>query len=93
MKYEYDDTMNETYQRSLIKSFKKTIDDGLFSFVLVDMINQNMKHVDEMSRHARAKGFHTYLVDLNLYTPEECFERNVHKRTLDDIRKVETYFA
>jgi hypothetical protein len=88
MKYEYDKKMDESYQRSLIKSFKKTIDDYLFKFIIVDMINKNLNQIDEMSNYAKIKGFQTYIIDLNIYDSKFCFERNTHKRTLNEIEKV-----
>lgn len=88
MKYEYDRAMDESYQRSLVKSFKKTVDDDLFDFILVDMINDKMAKIDEMNLHAKMKGFHTYVVELTKIDAHTCFERNVHNRSLDDIQKV-----
>lgn len=88
MKYEYDKKMDESYQRSLIKSFKKTIDDYLFKFVIVDMINKNLSQIDEMINYAKIKGFQAYIIDLNIYDAKFCFERNIHKRSFDDIKKV-----
>lgn len=58
MEYEYDKEMDETYQRSLVKSFKKTVDDGLFEFIIVDMINEKLVYIEDMSNYAQSKGFH-----------------------------------
>ncbi|CAF1032187.1 unnamed protein product, partial [Brachionus calyciflorus] len=87
MKYEYDESMNEAYQKSLIKSFKKLIDDDLFNFILVDMINEKVAPIEEMSSHARLKGYQIYVADLNFVDANTCFNRNVHNRTLEDIQK------
>lgn len=92
MKYEYDKSMDESYQRSLIKSFKKTVDDDLFNFILVDMINDKMAKIDEMNVHAKMKGFQTYVIELNQSDAATCFSRNVHNRKLDDIKRVWYYF-
>ena len=88
MKYEYDRDMDESYQRSLVKSFKKTVDDDLFDFIIVDMINDKMAKIDEMNLHAKMKGFSTYVIELTQIDAATCFGRNVHNRQLDDIRKV-----
>ena len=64
MKYEFDRDMDEIYQRSLVKSFKKTIDDALFSFVIVDMINERLNKLEEMSLYAKQKSYHVYIGDL-----------------------------
>ena len=93
MKYEYDEAMDETYQRSLVKSFKKTIDDDLFNFIIVDMINNKMSKIEEMSQYAKAKGgFQTYIIELNGQDEKVYFDRNVHNRSLDDIKKVFAIF-
>ena len=57
MEYEYDSSMNEIYEKSLIKSFRKTVDDGLFDFIIVDMVNEKLFYIDEMSNYAKSKGF------------------------------------
>lgn len=88
MKYEYDKTMDEAYQRSLVKSFKKIIDDDLFNFIIVDMVNEKKNQVEEMCSHARLKAFQVYVADLNFVDAETCFNRNVHNRTLEDIKKI-----
>lgn len=90
MKYEYDQDMDESYQRSLIKSFKKTIDDDLFNLIIVDMINESISKIDEMSFYAKIKGFHTFIIELNQNDADTCYSRNVHNRKLEDINKVMT---
>lgn len=88
MKYEYDKAYDETYQRSLIKSFKKTVDDDLFNFIIVDMINESVAKIDEMSGYAKLRGFHVFVVELNQYDALTCFSRNVHNRKMADIEQV-----
>ncbi len=87
-KYEYDKEMEESYERSLVKSFKKTCDDYLFRFILVDMVNKSVSKIDEMSNYAKTKGFQTYIIDLNIFDAACCFDRNIHNRSLEDIQKV-----
>ncbi|RNA27295.1 ylp motif-containing 1 [Brachionus plicatilis] len=88
MKYEYDKEMDEAYQKSLVKSFKKIIDDDLFNFIIVDMINERKNHIEEMFSHATLKAFQVYVADLNFVSAETCFSRNVHNRTLEDVKKI-----
>lgn len=88
MKYEYDASMDESYQRSLVKSFKKTVDDDLFDLIIVDMINEKMAKIDEMNLHAKMKGFHVYVIELTQADAATCFSRNVHNRQLDEIKRV-----
>jgi hypothetical protein len=60
MEYEYDKDMDEVYQKSLVKLFKKTIEDDLFEFIIVDMVNEKLLYIDEMSNHAKTKGFQVH---------------------------------
>ena len=87
MKYEYDKDMDEAYQRSLIKSLKKTIDDALFNFLIVDMINDKVSRIDEMNTYAKMKGFHVYVVEMD-NNLDICIRRNEHGRTTQEIQKV-----
>jgi hypothetical protein len=90
MKYEYDKDMDETYQKSLVKSFKKTIDDALFNFMVVDMINEKLAKLNEMSTYAKQRGYHVYVAEMTDFEnrPEVFFSRNVHGRSLEEIKKV-----
>ena len=81
--------MDETYQKSLVKSFKKTVDDGLFNFLIVDMINERVSQIDEMSSHAKSKGYFFCVAELmepSLFSI--YFNRNVHNRSIDEIKNV-----
>ena len=49
--------MEESYRSSLVKSFKKQVDDGYFSFIMVDCINDKTSHYQEMWSYAKQRGF------------------------------------
>lgn len=57
MEYEYDAALEPSYQDSLVKSFKKTVGDGFFPFIIVDCINDKLKKYEEMYNFAKSKGF------------------------------------
>ena len=57
LQYEYEADLEPIYRTSLIKSFKKQIDDGYFSFIMVDCVNNLTKHYEEMWSYAKQKGF------------------------------------
>lgn len=57
MEYEYEAVMEKSYQDSLVKAFKKTINDGYFNFLIVDSINDKLVHFEEMTNFAKLKGF------------------------------------
>jgi hypothetical protein len=94
MKYKYDESMDEAYQRSLVTKFKKTVDDDLDNFIIVDMINNKMSKIEEMSQYAKARcGFHTYIIELNDQNAKTYSDRNVHDRSLEDIKRVFLIFS
>lgn len=86
--YEYDASLDETYQRSLIKSFKKVLDDQLFNFVLVDMVNERVDQIDEMANHAKSRGFSPFIIEMDSSLTHLFASRNIHGRTLDEIQTV-----
>ncbi|GAB6023517.1 hypothetical protein CHUAL_008292 [Chamberlinius hualienensis] len=87
LEYEYEAEVEESYRRSLFKSFKKTVDDGFFPLIIVDAINNRCKHFDEMCSYARQKGFKVYICEMDM-DPITCYKRNIHNRSLDEITKM-----
>ncbi len=59
-KYEYEEELEDSYRASLIKSFKKQVDDGYFSFIMVDCINNLNKHYEDIWSYAKQKGFEVF---------------------------------
>lgn len=49
--------MEDTYRSSMLKTFKKTLDDGFFPFIILDTINDRVKHFDQFWSAAKTKGF------------------------------------
>ena len=64
-KYEYEEEMEKSYRASLVKSFKKQIDDGYFSMILVDCINDKTDHYQPIWSYAKQKGFEVSTFTLN----------------------------
>lgn len=61
--------MEETYRSSLFKSFKKTIDDRFFPFIIVDAVNGKSKQYEEYWSYAKQKGFQVrFVIDLYMKT-------------------------
>ena len=98
MKYEFEAEMEGMYRTSLLKSFKKQIDNLYFNFIIVDSCNEKVQYFEEFWSYAKSKGFQVYVVDLQS-DPAVCHKRNTHGRTLDEINKVsmcnvsELYFS
>lgn len=57
LEYEYEPEMEDTYRSSMLKTFKKTLDDGFFPFIILDTINDKVKHFDQFWSAAKTKGF------------------------------------
>ena len=60
--YEYDKELEDSFRSSLFKSFKKQIDDGYFTFVIVDGINNKTKHYEDMWSYGKQRGFEVQLL-------------------------------
>lgn len=87
LEYEYEPEMEETYRSSMLKTFKKTLDDGFFPFIILDTINDRVKHFDQFWSAAKTKGFEVYLAEITADV-QTCAKRNVHGRTIKDITKM-----
>jgi len=49
--------MEETYMQYLIKSFKKTLSDNLYDFIIVDCNNNSLRTLNEFYCHAKDSNF------------------------------------
>ncbi|CAJ1078091.1 YLP motif-containing protein 1 isoform X3 [Xyrichtys novacula] len=87
LEYEYEPEMEDTYRSSMLKTFKKTLDDGFFPFIILDTINDRVKHFDQFWSAAKTKGFEVYLAEITADT-QTCSKRNVHGRSLKEIMKM-----
>lgn len=63
LEYEYEPELEVSYRQNMFKSFKKTIDDGFFPFIIVDAVNEKVKHFEEFWSYAKSKGFQVTLSD------------------------------
>ncbi|XP_051952223.1 YLP motif-containing protein 1-like isoform X2 [Xyrauchen texanus] len=87
LEYEYEPEMEDTYRSSMLKTFKKTLDDGFFPFIILDAINDRVKYFDQFWSAAKTKGFEVYLAEITA-DHQTCAKRNIHGRTLKDITKL-----
>lgn len=60
----WTDQLEEQYRQSLVKSFKRNLDDGHFAFIIVDTLNLRVSHLLDLTGPARLRGFSVFLVDL-----------------------------
>ncbi|XP_040189117.1 YLP motif-containing protein 1 isoform X2 [Rana temporaria] len=87
MEYEYEPEMEETYRSGMLKTFKKTLDDGFFPFIILDSIHDRVRHFEQFWSAAKTKGFEVYLAEITADT-QTCAKRNMHSRKLKDINKM-----
>merc|ERR1711874_7070 len=83
----HDPDMEEAYRGSLVKTFKKNIDDCLFSVIIVDAINNHVDHFRSMWSHAKQNGFEVYVCDVEGEVGT-CASRNIHGRKLHELEKL-----
>ncbi|KAL6888252.1 hypothetical protein ACP4OV_009278 [Aristida adscensionis] len=89
IEYCYEPEMEETYRSSMLKAFKKTLDEGNFTFVIVDDRNLRVADFAQFWATAKTSGYEVYLLEAPYKDPTGCAARNVHGFTLDDIKKME----
>ncbi|XP_016450300.1 uncharacterized protein LOC107775130 [Nicotiana tabacum] len=88
MEYCYEPEMEEAYRSSMLKSFKKTLDDGAFSFVIVDDRNLRVADFAQFWATAKRSGYEVYLLEATYKDPAGCAARNVHGFTRDDVQRM-----
>ncbi|KAL0967067.1 hypothetical protein UPYG_G00247400 [Umbra pygmaea] len=87
LEYEYEPEMEDTYRSSMFKTFKKTLDDGFFPFIIIDAINDRVKYFEQFWSAAKTKGFEVYLAEITADN-QTCAKRNTHGRKLKDVQKM-----
>ncbi|CAB4005039.1 Hypothetical predicted protein, partial [Paramuricea clavata] len=85
--YVYEEELEESYRKSLFKSFNKTLDDGFFPMVILDCVNDKVDHFDHFWSIAKQKGFEVYIAEMTA-DANDCAKRNPHDRSLEDINKM-----
>ncbi|XP_077598366.1 uncharacterized protein ylpm1 [Stigmatopora nigra] len=87
LEYEFEPELEGMYRISMLKTFKKTLDDGFFPFIILDTINDRVSHFEQFWSAAKTKGFEVYIAEITADT-HTCAKRNSHARTLKDIMKM-----
>jgi len=85
--YEYDEPMEASYYKSLLKMFKKNVEGGFYPFLIVDAVFQKLPDYEEYWSFAKSKGYQVYVVEL-VVEAAVCAKRNIHDRTLDELTKI-----
>ncbi|XVE56989.1 hypothetical protein DITRI_Ditri04bG0055600 [Diplodiscus trichospermus] len=88
MEYCYEPEMEEAYRESMLKAFKRTLEDGIFSFVIVDDRNLRVADFAQFWAIGKRSGYEVYVLEATYKDPAGCAARNVHGFTLDDIQQM-----
>ncbi|KAA8542392.1 hypothetical protein F0562_023472 [Nyssa sinensis] len=88
MEYCYEPEMEEAYRSSMLKAFKKTLEEGVFSFIIVDDRNLRVADFAQFWATAKRSGYEVYLLEATYKDPVGCAARNVHGFTQDDIQRM-----
>ncbi|XP_042396787.1 YLP motif-containing protein 1-like isoform X2 [Zingiber officinale] len=88
IEYCYEPEMEEAYRSSMLKAFKKTLEEGIFTFIIVDDHNLRVADFAQFWAIAKRSGYEVYLLEAPYKDPMGCAARNVHGFTLEDTRKM-----
>uniref|UniRef100_A0A6M2F5J0 Uncharacterized protein n=1 Tax=Populus davidiana TaxID=266767 RepID=A0A6M2F5J0_9ROSI len=78
--------MEEAYRESLLKAFKKTLEEGTFTLVIVDDRNLRVADFAQFWAIAKRSGYEVYISEATYKDPVGCAARNVHGFTIDEIQ-------
>lgn len=88
LEYCYEPEMEEAYRSSMLKAFKKTLEEGVFTFVIVDDRNLRVADFAQFWATAKRSGYEVYILEAPYKDPAGCTARNVHGFTQDDVEKM-----
>ncbi|KAL6281250.1 hypothetical protein ACE6H2_018131 [Prunus campanulata] len=88
MEYCYEPEMEEAYRLSMLKAFKKTLEEGVFTFIIVDDRNLRVADFAQFWAIAKSSGYEVYILEASYKDPAGCAARNVHGFNQDDIQKM-----
>ncbi|XP_027329795.1 uncharacterized protein LOC113846098 isoform X2 [Abrus precatorius] len=88
MEYCYEPEMEEAYRSSMLKAFKKTVEEGVFTFIIVDDRNLRVADFAQFWATAKRSGYEVYILEATYKDPAGCAARNVHGFTQEDIEKM-----
>jgi YLP motif-containing protein 1 len=69
MEYCYEPEMEEAYRSSMLKAFKRTLEDGAFSFVIVDDRNLRVADFTQFWATAKRSGYEAYILEATYKDP------------------------
>ncbi|GAQ80369.1 hypothetical protein KFL_000520420 [Klebsormidium nitens] len=85
MEYVYEPELEQAYAASMLKAFRKTLEEGRFHFVIVDYWNLVVSEFEPYWKAAKSSGFEVYVLQPAKLDPEACARRNIHGFTLEAV--------
>ncbi|KAH7372466.1 hypothetical protein KP509_17G006000 [Ceratopteris richardii] len=88
MEYCYEPEMEEAYRASMLKAFRKTLEEGMFKFVIVDDRNVLIADFAQFWAIAKRSGYEAYVLEASYCDVKGCAARNVHNFTEQQIQSM-----
>ncbi|GMH31504.1 hypothetical protein Nepgr_033347 [Nepenthes gracilis] len=88
LEYCYEPEMEEAYRSSMLKAFKKTLEEGVFTFIIVDDRNLRVADFAQFWANGKRSGYEVYILEAPYKDPAGCTARNVHGFSLEEIEKM-----
>ncbi|KNA23797.1 hypothetical protein SOVF_021290 [Spinacia oleracea] len=88
LEYCYEPEMEEPYRSSMLKAFKKTLEEGAFTFVIVDDRNLRVADFAQFWATAKRSGYEVYVLEAPYKDPAGCTARNIHGFSQIDVEKM-----
>ncbi|XP_059620850.1 trichohyalin [Phlebotomus argentipes] len=85
--YTFEEGVEEQYMQYLLKSYRKTITDGYFDFIIVDCVNKDLGKYQDFVNFGKVNGFTVFTCEMIL-DAETCFQRNTHGRKRAEIEEI-----
>ncbi|MEW5298170.1 MAG: hypothetical protein WDW36_001322 [Sanguina aurantia] len=87
--YQFEAAMEAPYRKSLLRAATKTLEEGRYSFVIVDAPNARLEEYKEFWALGQKHHFEVYVLRPLESSVEVCHKRcGSHKRTLTDVFKM-----
>lgn len=88
MEYCYEPEMEEAYRASMLKAFRKTLEEGMFKFAIVDDRNVLIADFSQFWAIAKRSGYEVYILEAPYTDVKGCAARNVHNFTEQQIQSM-----
>ncbi|KAI4303884.1 hypothetical protein MLD38_039469 [Melastoma candidum] len=88
MEYCYEPEMEEAYRSSMLKAYRKIVEEGTFTFIIVDDRNLRVADFAQFWAIGKSSGYEVYILEATYKDPEGCAARNIHGFTFDNIQKM-----